>query len=204
MIRPLIFVLVAGPLAAADPPFMSKVETASPPKGLQRSVSELLETRSVVVSDKSGALCAFWLRKAIPLTATKDAPTYRSVKPGTLIGAIQLHRAWSDFKTQEAPAGEYTLRIALQPETKDHEGTAPHRDFVILVPAKEDANPDVLPLKAIIEKSGKATGGTHPVVMLLFPFEKPDVIVKGKRIVVGVPAKEKFGFAFTVVGALTD
>jgi hypothetical protein len=158
----------------------------------------------VVVSDKSGAICSFWLRKEIPLLAAKEPPTYRAVKPGTLIGVVQLHRDWRDFKTHEVPAGVYTLRLALQSETKDHQGTAPHRDFVILVPAKEDTKPEVLPLKTIIQKSGVATGGTHPVVMLLFPFEKPEVIVKGKRVVVGVQSNEKFGFAFTVLGSGVD
>jgi hypothetical protein len=204
MIRTLIFVALAGRLLAAEPQLTSRSGTASPPKDLQPAVSELIETRSVVVSDKSGAICSFWLRKEIPLLATKDSPTYRSVKPGTLIGVVQLHRDWRDFKTHEVPTGVYTLRLAVQPETKDHEGTAPLRDFVILVPAKEDTKPDVLPLKAIIQKSGVATGGTHPVVMLLFPFEKPEVIVKGKRIVVGVPTTQKFGFAFTLIGSGVD
>jgi len=178
-----------------------KIETLATPKELAPTIREACSREAVRVTDKAGSLCTIWLRKDIP---TKDG----KVVPGTLIGVLQLHRAWSDFKTQEAPAGVYTLRYVLQPLSKDHEDTAPQRDFVILVPAAEDANLEVLPLKSIIQKSGKATGGTHPVVMLLYPHPKPGVepivLAKGKRTAIGVRWRENLGFAFTVIGSGVD
>ena len=153
-------------------------------------------------------MCSLWLAKAIPLTNTKVEPTYRSVTPGTLIGAVRFARAWIDFRTQEIAAGVYTLRLALQPVSKDHEGTTPYRDFCILVPAAEDKKPDVLPLKTLIAMSGKATGGTHPVVMLLVPHPKPAaepvILHNDKRAVVGVRANARLGFGLTVIGVWTD
>jgi hypothetical protein len=204
-----LFVLVvAGPLLAADPPKLTvKTETIEPPKELAASVLPLLGGRALVVAGPHGPLMSFWLRKEIPVTG-KESASYRGIKPGMLVGAVQLHRDWKDFKTQEVPAGVYTLRYVLQPESKDHEGTAPQRDFVILVPATEDPKADVLPLKRIIEKSGKATGGTHPVVMLLYPFPKPAaepvLVEKGKRVVLELRAQDELGFGFTVVGSSTD
>jgi hypothetical protein len=121
---------------------------------------------------------------------------------------VRLAAPWTDFKSQEVPAGSYTLRLAIQPDTKDHEGTAPHRDFCILVPAAADPKPDVLPLKEIIKRSGTATGGTHPVAMLLFPHPKPPakpvVLTKGKVTAIAVRATADLGFAFTVRGTGVD
>jgi hypothetical protein len=85
---------------------------------------------------------------------------------------------------------------------------APGPTFVILIPAAEDTKPELLPLKTIVQKSGKATGGTHPVVMLLFPHPKPAgepvVLVKGKRIAIGVRVADELGFAFTLIGSSAD
>jgi len=127
-------ILAAMVLTAEPAKLAVKLETLELPKDLATAIREACSPDAVHVTEKAGALCLIWLRKDIP---TKDG----KVVPGTLIGAIQLHRSWSDFKTQEAPAGIYTLRYVLQPISKDHEGTAPQRDFVILVPAVEDPNP---------------------------------------------------------------
>ncbi len=194
-------ILAALMLIAEPAKLAAEAETLDAPKELATAIRAACSRDAVRVTDKAGSLCTIWLRKDIP---TKDG----KVTPGTLVGAIQLHRVWSDFKTQEAPAGIYTLRYVLQPLSKDHEGTAPQRDFVILVPAAEDANLDVLPLKTITQKSGKATGGTHPVVMLLYPHPKPGVkpivLTKGKRTAIGVRWQENLGYAFTVIGSAVD
>jgi hypothetical protein len=201
--------LAALPVFAAEPPKLTvKSEIADPPKACEPAVRKLLADRAVGVSDSAGAICTLWLRKELPIAAGKGEPTYRANPAGTLVGVIRLARPWSDFRGNEAPAGDYTLRLAVQPESKDHEGTAPYRDFCILVPAAEDTKPDVLPFKTLVQKSSKATGGTHPVVMLLVPHPKPPaeptLIVKVKRIALGVRVKEDFGFGFTLVGAWTD
>lgn len=209
MIRLATLLFACTPLLAADPPKLTvKVGDADPPTELQAAIRKLLESKSVVVSDNSSMIGSFWIRKEWPVTASKDPLTYRSLTPGMLVGALKLERPWSDFRGNEAPAGIYTLRITVQPESKDHEGTAPYRDFCILVPAAEDTKPDNLPLKALVAKSGKATGGTHPLAMLLVPNPKPDVgpmlITKGKRLAIGVRVTEDFGFGFTVAGTWTD
>lgn len=204
----LLLLLLAAPIPAADPPKLTaKAATADPPAELAPAVRDLLDRSAVTVSDPAGAVCTFWLRKEVPTGGKGEG--YRRVAAGTLAGAVRLARPWADFKTQEAPAGVYTLRLAVQPESKDHEGTAPHRDFVLLVPAAADPKPDVLPLKVIVEKSGTATGGTHPVVMLLYPNPKPaagpELQDRGKgRVSLGVNGPGGFGWAFTVRGATTD
>jgi hypothetical protein len=212
----LLALALAIPTFAADPPKLSaKRETIDAPKDLAPAIRELIDNRATVVADTSGTVCTFWLRKEIPAAETKGGPTYRSIAPGTMVGVVQLARPWTDFRHQEAPAGVYTLRIVVQPETKDHEGTAPYRDFCILCPAAEDTKPDVLTLKAIVKKSGTATGGTHPVVMLLFPYPNPEELPAirqyDKRAAIGIRGTlaiekktQELGFALTVVGKSTD
>jgi hypothetical protein len=215
-----LYLLVAWPAAAADPPKLStKLETADPPKELADPVRALFDDRAVTVSDSAGEVCTLWLRKDIPATATaaerKAGLTYKAVAQTAMVGVIRLARPWTDFRTQEAPAGVYTLRFVLQPASKDHEGTAPHREFCVLSPAAADPKPDPLPLKKLLAQSGMATGGTHPLVMLLQPHPKPGaepaVVRKGKAVAVGVRAKMKvgdeaaeLGFAFTLAGVWTD
>lgn len=205
----LIAVLVSAFGLAADSPRLSvKFVIDDPPKDITPALRDLLDARAVDVSDARGPVCKFWMRKEIPRGDKKAAPTYRSVTPGSLVGAVRFARPWTDFRTQEIAAGVYTLRLAVQPESKDHEGTAPFRDFCILVPAAADPKVDALPLKALIAMSGKATGGTHPVVMLLVPHPKPGaeptVLVEKKRTAIGVRVGGHLGFGFTVLGAFND
>src|SRR5262249_22711147 len=96
MMRPLVAVLLlAAPLFAAEPPKLSiKSEAVDPPKACAAAVRDLLSDRAIRVSDSSGALCTIWLRKEIPIVASKGEPTYRSITPGTLIGVIRLARSW--------------------------------------------------------------------------------------------------------------
>ncbi|HJZ92299.1 MAG TPA: hypothetical protein VKE40_15595 [Gemmataceae bacterium] len=212
--------LFACPAAAAEPPKLAtKLETADPPKELAGPVRALFDDRAVIVLDAAGEVCTLWLRKDIPAAATaterKAGLTYQAVGQTAIVGAIRLARPWTDFRTQEAPAGIYTLRFVLQPVSKDHEGTAPHREFCVLSPAAADPKPDPLPLKKLVAQSGTITGGTHPVVMLLMPHPKPGaepaIIRKGKAVAVGVRAVVKvgdepaeLGFAFTLAGVWTD
>jgi len=203
----LLAIAFIGGVCAADSPKLSvKVDAIDPPKEVANPIRESLSNRACLISNADGAIAALWMRKEIPIG--KGEPTYQAIAPGTLIGVLRLDRAWTDFRGNEAPAGAYTLRLALQPKSKDHEGTSPSRDFCILVPVAQDVKLDVLTLKEMVSKSGKATGGTHPLVMLLVPCAKPQaapmLITEGKRVAVGIRATEKLGFGFTFVGSWTD
>ena len=199
----LLAVLVCGRACAADPPKLTaKVETADPPKEIAKPIRDSLANQACLISD----IGALWMPKEIPIG--KGEPTYQAIAPGTLIGVLRLDRAWTDFRGNEAPKGVYALRLALQPKSKDHEGTSPYRDFCILVPAEHDSKLDVLTLKEMVSKSGKATGGTHPLVMLLVPCAKPQAVpvllTNGKRVAIGIRGTDKLGFGFTFIGAWTD
>lgn len=198
----LLVALVTGPATAA-PPFTAEWVEVEPPADLKAPVRQLLVGKAVRVSDDKGVVATFWLRPDIP--ARPDAAGYRAIAPTTAIGVVRFGRPWTDFHHQEIPAGVYTLRLFVQPESKDHEGTAPHRDVCVLTPAAADVRPDAVPVKRLIEQSGTATGGTHPVVILLFPHPKPPagpvVADRGKGIVtVGVKGSVKVGDATADLG----
>lgn len=106
----------------------------------------------------------------------------------------------------------YTLRLAVQPDTGDHRDTAPHQDFVLLVPAAADKSAEPVELKELVKLSLKTTGGDHPGVMLLFPHhgieEKPELadqkdgikVVRLRRPVTAGDSKGSLGIAMVVQG----
>jgi hypothetical protein len=197
--------------------FALKSEKLDPPQALKEPIRSLLGDEAVQVFDGDGKhLATLWLRKEIPTKAIKEQVknglTYREIPPSTVVGAIELVQNWKDFRHHEIEKGVYTLRIAVQPTSDDHVGTAPFQDFCLLCPADKDEKPDLLEPKALVELSAESHGGTHPVAMLLFPYskpeEKPKWVAQGKgiwtanlkQVVTGEGEKTTLGFAFVVVG----
>ena len=159
-------------LLAAEPSAVATAK-AAPPDVLAEAVRTELDPTAVVVPEKGEPAVTVWFRTEIPARATaeqiKNGLTAREIPEGTLVGAVRFHRAFTDFRKQDIPAGVYTLRFAVQPDVGDHKGTAPHPEFCLLVPAAKDTTADAVEVKALLPLSREATGGDHPGVMLLFP-----------------------------------
>jgi hypothetical protein len=157
-----------------------------------------------------------WLRSSIPAQATpeqiQNGLTYREITEGTAIGVIELTKPFTDYRKQELPAGIYSLRLGYQPEIGDHQGTAPHPDFLLLIPIEDDMSLEVLEAKTLQKLSRKVTGSDHPAVMLLFPNSaknaEPKIVAKpGNVQIFNFVAKLKcddtpvsLGFGLTVSG----
>jgi len=189
--------------------FAVESATVAVPDEVQGPIRVVLSDGACRVRDDQGTVSTFWFRKELPATATpeqiKNGLTYREIASTTLIGVVKFERPWLDFRKQEIAAGVYTLRIATQPPSADHEGTAPTTDFCLLVPAAKDAKPDTMSMKALVELSGESTGGTHPGVVLLFPNHKPDpapkLAAKGKNVrVLNIKCPVKVGDASATMG----
>jgi hypothetical protein len=207
------FALLATAAPAAD--WAAAAAKADPPAELAEPVRKLLDRNAVSVSD-GNAVLTVWFRDAIPAKATaeqvKNGLTYREIPDGTLIGAVRFDRPFVDFRKQEVATGAYTLRFAVQPETGDHMGTAPHQEFVLLVPAAKDTTAEPLEPKSLFKASAAVTGGDHPGVLLLFPHTgkgaEPKIVDKGdgvkvltvRRAVDADGEKTTLGFALTVAG----
>jgi hypothetical protein len=204
-------------VAAADAKLTVKVKDAAPPKELGDAVRAVLDGKAMQVFDAKGKLlCTVWARKALETKATADqikaGLKYSHLEETTLVGAVQFPAAFTDYRKQKIKPGVYTLRLGIQPEDGDHQGTAPFNDFCLVSPAAADTKPGAMEAKELHRLSNKSTIRKHPGVMLLFPnktpAEKPTVEAKPKDHVVlsfRVPAtagKEKgyLGFSLVVVG----
>jgi len=208
----LVLCLIAS-ASADEPTFTAKVVEAALPAEVSRDIGKLLSVDAIEVRDAAGPVVTFWLRKSLPTEATADqirnGLTYAEITGGSVVGVVSFANTWTDFRKQEVVAGVYTLRIAVQPATGDHMGTAPHTDFCLLTPVAKDTKPGAIELKALVEQSKEITGGVHPSVMLLFPNfkgegvkvtrEKDEVVVLRTKLDVG-EGKAKLGFGFAVAG----
>jgi hypothetical protein len=212
--------LLAAPIWAADIKYTVKQETTAAPKELKEPIRQLLSDRTVqVVDHKGGLLAEFWFRKEVPVKAAvadvKKGLSEGLMEQTTLIGAVQLSKEWTDFRKQKIKPGVYTLRFALQPQDGDHMGSAPNREFCLLVPAKADEKPDLMEFKHLFELSCKATGGSHAGALLLYRNEKledaPSLVSKGggiwalnwKADVNAGGQKVALGLGFTILGHTT-
>ncbi len=79
-------------------------------------------------------------------------------------------RKGSDFRDQDIGSGVYTLRYANQPVDGNHVGTFDTRDFLLMVPAKEDKSAGPIAQEALFKESADSAESSHPAIM---PMLKP-------------------------------
>ncbi len=204
-------------VVAEEGKYRTKTEKTTPPEELSAAVRGVLMPTCEVVSDAAGnAICEVWFRDELPGKGTadqlKNGLTYRELPETTIVAAIRFPKVFIDFRKQEIPAGTYTLRIAYQPDTGDHTGTAPHTEFALLSPAAKDTEVAELEVKALYKMSLGATGGDHPGVMLLYPYrgteaeatitDRGDAVrtLNVRRPIATDAGRSMIGFAITVSG----
>jgi hypothetical protein len=169
-----VLLLAAVPvLRAADSPYAVKLVDAAAPKELDESILKLLPEKAVQVSTAKGELLfELWFRKEVPAKATdaqiNNGLTYREIAQTTVFGAVKIAKTITDYRKQSVKPGVYTLRLAFQPETGDHMGTAEFTEFFLMSPASDDKSPATLEAKKLHDLSTKTTGN-HPCVFMLFP-----------------------------------
>jgi hypothetical protein len=210
--------LLLGVSARADdaPAFKVTAEKKAVPATLAEPIKKLMGESAYVVTDAGKPKLTVWFRAEVPSKATpeqvKNGLTYRELPEGTVLGVVQFDATIVDYRKQEIPAGVYTLRLAVQPDTGDHTGTAPFQDFAVLSRAADDTKGEDVELKALVAMSRKVLDSDHPSVMLLFPNKEkddgPSVTAKDggawvlnvMRPVVAGCEKTALGFALTVHG----
>jgi len=151
--------------AAAAPP---KVEAIGPPPetGVAAAVRSALEPQGTRLALSDGAYCELWLRKSIP-DEKKNASG--ALAPGlavsTAVGVIRFLSPAADFRGQAIKPGVYMLRYALMPSDGAHMGVSEYPDYLLVIPAADDPDPDAVPKFAdLMDLSRKATGTRHPGV----------------------------------------
>ena len=138
-----------------------KVEDKEPPKDLGDAVRAVLDNKAMTVTDDKGkVLCTVWACKSLETKATADQAKaglkYTHLEETTLVGAVQFPEGFRDYRKSNIKPGVYTLRLGIQPEDGDHQGTAPYNEFCLLIPAGDDKKPDVLDAETLHQQSNKS------------------------------------------------
>ncbi len=154
-----------------------KVETVGPltQNAVSEGVRQVLDSKGYRLTlDGGEPNCELWMRKSVPAQTKKDAEgvTYPQLAESVLVGVMRFPQAAADFRGQKIPAGFYTLRYALMPNDGNHLGAAPNRDFLLLIPAASDANPNAtFKFQELMALSESATGTKHPGPLSLVPAD---------------------------------
>lgn len=148
------------------------------PDGFSEKIVAMLDPQGIVVTGPGGPLCTVWLAKSWELKPKfKPSLTVKyPLLPGQLVGVVAVHSdSFADFRAQPVKPGVYTLRYGQQPTDGNHVGTSELSDFLLAIPAANDADPAVLKVKPLFKQSAKATGTNHPAIFsLLAPDEQAE------------------------------
>jgi len=141
------------------------------------AIRQSLDTKGYRLTlDDPKPACEIWLRKSVPAQAKKDSEgvVYPELAESTLVGVVHFAQTATDFRGQQVPAGFYTLRYALIPNDGNHLGVAPNRDFLLLIPAQSDTDPNaIFKFQELVTMSAKTVGTKHPSALSLPPADKP-------------------------------
>jgi len=156
-----------------------KVESIGPltDSAVPEPIRQSLEAKGYRLTlDDPKPACELWLRNSVTAQPKNDAEgvVYPQLAESTLIGVVHFLQTAADFRRQQVPAGFYTLRYALLPNDGNHLGVAPNRDFVLLIPAGSDAEPNAtFKEQELVTMSAKTAGAKHPSPLSLPPADKP-------------------------------
>ena len=176
----LCFLLAAS---AAFGQYKSQPAGAPPPE-LAPAISQALEPQGTkIVADNGTVFCEIWLRASLPKGGSpSDSNITLPVPQGTLFGAIRFPGPAADRRGQTIKPGVYTLRYSIIPVNGDHQGAAPQRDFVLMVPAADDKDANATPnFEALVAMSRKASGTPHPAVLSIWGAGASDPIGFAKQ-----------------------
>jgi hypothetical protein len=158
-------------LAAATTVFAQdyKVEPiASAAPNLPAAYASVIETQGYRVTGPKGPWCEIWLRKGIPAgNKPADPAVALPFAQGTLLGVLRFPGAGEDRRGQGLKPGVYTMRYSNHPVDGAHQGVAPQRDFMLLTPVANDANPAALPDFMPLVEMSRTSGTPHPAVFSL-------------------------------------
>jgi hypothetical protein len=178
-----VCVVVSIPPAAAQVTRIGALSVA----GVSDELKHAVDDKGYRVALDDGWTAEFWFAKPLT-TATKDVPgaLYPELANAEFVGVVSLPKGMTDFRGQAIPTGVYTLRYQLLPQDGNHLGVAPNPDFLLAIPAANDANPEQRYLyKKLVALSTKTTGTNHPAVIALDTAGEPGSVVKnGQNVTV--------------------
>lgn len=166
-------VLAASLLRPASAAELVLERVEGPPAGLAEPVAAVLDPEGYRIVDGERVLGEFWLRRVLPLEGGNQGALgveFGDITAGALVGVVRFPETWIDYRDTDVEPGLYTLRYWIQPADGDHMGVALYRDFLLLLPAGQDTDPEKLYEKdPLLELGQEASGRVHPSVIALFP-----------------------------------
>ncbi len=150
-------------------------------------LGSLSKAGTKIVGDNGSAYVEIWLRSAMPSgpNTGESSVTLPTIPPGALLGVLRFSAKGSDRRGQNIAPGIYTLRYGNYPVNGNHQGVAPQRDFLVLVPAALDKTAGAISdFDALIELSRKASGTPHPAVLSFWKADadqKPGFEKQGEK-----------------------
>ncbi len=154
-----------------------RVEKANRPAAspISEAVWQVLDPNGYRVVLEDGPLCEIWFRKGVPASTTKSGQDalFPQLAPSTLVGAVNFLKSSTDYKGDPIKPGFYTLRYELLPADGNHLGVAPNPDFLLILPADSDSDPNAtFKFQEMVGLSRKATGSSHPGPLSLVQADK--------------------------------
>ncbi|MEX0725131.1 MAG: hypothetical protein WEB58_19705 [Planctomycetaceae bacterium] len=147
------------------------------PEGVSSEVAGVLNPQGYEIAGEKGAVAKIWLTQSSPIKA--DFKPTLSVKypfeSGEFLGAMEVVKGtkFTDFRGQTVKPGVYTLRYGKQPVDGNHVGTSELADFILALPASQDADPKPIEKpKDLAKKSAKSVSSNHPAIFSLQPAEE--------------------------------
>ncbi|HUY35888.1 MAG TPA: hypothetical protein VMV69_24325 [Pirellulales bacterium] len=161
--------------APADEYRVERLETPAP-DGVAPAIAERLAPAGYKVMVGKRTICEVWPASQWPVAA--DFKSSSSViypfEMGQLIGVARYPRKGGDFRGRAIPKGVYIMRYGLQPQDGNHVGTSDTRDFLLLLSAADDTDPQPVDKPRLFKLSAKTSGTTHPAMLsLLAPPGEP-------------------------------
>jgi len=160
-----------------------KVETIGPIQEafVSDAVRTSLEPKGYRLIANGAPIAEIWVRAEAPAQPKKEGEgvLYSQLSVSEFVGVVHFPETTTDFRGDSVSAGYYTLRYALMPNDGNHMGAAPNRDFLLLIPAKNDPDPKAtFDFENLVALSRKATGTKHPGPLNLTAAEggKPPVV----------------------------
>lgn len=169
--RNLTMLILAGVLSAGALFGQYKAEPGgAPPDELAGPVKSAMQSQGTKVTG-NGVTLEVWFCSAEPSgpKSSESDVTLPNIPQGALVGAIRVTGNYTDRRGQTIKPGVYTLRYSNYPVNGDHQGVAPQRDFLLLVPAANDSDASAKPaFDALVAMSRKASGTPHPAVLSFY------------------------------------
>jgi hypothetical protein len=176
-----LLLLVGGHQAwAAEPYYVDSAASRSTPE-MSKTLADGLNQRGWVLYTENNGLreqiCEIFLAKTVATQSAKPASgkiRYGTLKPGALVGVVHLlPEATEDYSVdshdQKLKPGYYTMRYAVMPA-----GTYEHGvelgDFVVLIPANLDQDPErILTPEELAHLGSVSTGTDTAATMPMVP-----------------------------------